>query len=61
MICEIYDQLTPFEKAEFLGSLCHAAQSDESLFKMASELIDLGKRKGLFDKVVIMPGTDTSV
>lgn len=56
MICDKFEQLTPSERAWFLGSICHIAQSDDAIFDSCKQLIELGTRKGLFDRVVIMPG-----
>lgn len=51
MICDKYDSLSHYDKVQFMGKLCHAAQTDDVLFTMAQELIKLGEQRGLFDKV----------
>ena len=55
MLCDKYRNLSPQEKSLFISNLQHVAQSDDSIFESALHLIELGKRKGLFDGVTIMP------
>ncbi len=55
MICEKYEVLSHPEKVQFLGKLCHAAQSDNTLFIHAEELIRLAELRGLFESVIILP------
>lgn len=55
MICAKYENLIPIERSKMIGEVVHALMSDDSLFDMALELIDLGKRKGVFDDVTILP------
>lgn len=43
--------LEGFEKDDYRAKLIHAATNDDALFKMGIEIINLGKRKGLFDNV----------
>ena len=50
-ICDNYDNLTPLEKSMFMGELVHAAQSCDTLFNLAKDLIKSGYDKGLFDGV----------
>jgi hypothetical protein len=64
MICSNYELLTHSEKVQFMGKLCHASQSDDSLFEIAQEIIRLGEVRGLFDNVKILPDhepTDTGI
>lgn len=51
MNCKSFLNLSDWDKAEYMASLIHACQSDEAIFLSGKEMIDLGKRKGLFDKV----------
>ena len=55
MLCTKYDELSHPEKVQFMGKLCHAAQSDNNLFEVAEELISLATKRGLFDSVIILP------
>lgn len=55
MNCPDFLKLDDFEKSMYLASLIHVCQSDASLFKSGAELIELGRRKGLFDNVKIFP------
>lgn len=55
MNCQSYQNLTPKEKAEFIGQLVHAVQNNDDIFKLGQELIELATIKGMFENVVIMP------
>lgn len=55
MICDEFEKLTPKEKTEFIGQVVHSIQSDSSLYCMGQEIIRLGKIKGLFEGVTILP------
>ena len=54
-LCKKYEELTPFERVEFIGKLVHAVQSDDNLFFAAKCLIDTGQDLGVFEGVTIMP------
>ncbi len=56
--CDNYQQLTPKERTEYIGSLIHACISDERLFRTGEKLIKEAQKKGLFDGVVINPTTE---
>jgi hypothetical protein len=58
MLCEKYMKLTPQERAHYIGELAHIVMNDDSLFKSGLALIELGRRKGLLDNVIIMPSPD---
>lgn len=55
MIHDKYNNMQPVEKVIFTGQLLHAAMNDEELFEMAEKIITLGKLKGIFNDVEIMP------
>lgn len=55
MICEKYNNLNPIEKIQFIGSLHHAAMSDDNLFEIAESIIEQASKKGLFKGVTIFP------
>jgi hypothetical protein len=55
MICDEFEKLTPKEKTEFIGQVVHSIQSDSGLYSMGQEIIRLGKIKGLFEGVTILP------
>lgn len=59
MLCTKYENLAPLERVQMVGEIVHALQSDNSMFKNVQDLIELAKRKGLFDNVTINPiGTE---
>lgn len=51
--CKEYQELTPFEKKEYIGSLIHAVQSDPNLFKEGQRIINKAIARGLFEGVII--------
>lgn len=55
MICEKYNQLTPFEQIIFHAKLWHAVINDEKYFAIAEDVVQLAVAKGMFDKIEIMP------
>lgn len=55
MNCEEFIELSEIDKAVYMASLIHVCQSDTAIFKNGKDLIALGKRKGLFDGIKIMP------
>lgn len=55
MLCSKYEKLNALERVEMVGSICHAMQTDNAIFKNVQDLIALAKRKGLFDNVTINP------
>lgn len=57
MICEKYDTLTTREKIEFIGRLNHAVMNSDVMFDYASILVKTADRVGLFENVIINPGT----
>ena len=61
MLCEKYTQLTPLERATYVGELVHAVQSDNGLFELGEEVIKLAILKGLFDGVKIMPDSTPEI
>lgn len=58
MICEKFQNLTPLEKIRFIGSLQHAAMSDDDIFESAKYIIDEARLRGLFKGVKILPETE---
>jgi hypothetical protein len=58
MNCKKYQDLSHVEKITYLGQLIHATQSDDELFEMGQNLIDLGIGKGVFDGVTILPESE---
>lgn len=54
-ICKNYEELTPFERVEFIGKLVHAVQSDEQAFNSANTIIGYSEENGVFDGVTILP------
>jgi len=55
MLCEEYSKLNPVERIEFIGKLIHAAQNDTVSFNCAGVIISTAEKRGLFDKVKILP------
>jgi hypothetical protein len=50
-----YEELTPFERVEFIGKLVHAAQSNAASFYAAKEIIKNAEEDGVLDGVTILP------
>lgn len=59
-LCDKYFYLTPIERVSLVGELVHAIQSDNELFDMANDLIQLGILKGVFINTAILPEQDTN-
>ncbi len=57
MICNEFNLLTPLERVKYIGTLCHAVQSDSHLYTIGQEIIRLAERKGLLEDVIIAPET----
>jgi hypothetical protein len=54
-LCKSYNDLSHFDKIQYVGELLHACQSDEYLFKLGADIIKTAKDIGLFNGVVILP------
>lgn len=54
-ICTEFQNLLPKEKAEYVGMLVHACQSDSELFETGKKLIAKAIKRKLFDGVSIHP------
>lgn len=54
-LCKSYNDLSHFDKIQFVGELLHACQSDEYFFKLGEDIIKSAKDTGLFNGVVILP------
>jgi len=54
-ICSKYEELSPFERVEFIGKLVHAVMSDNFMFQVGQDIIKTGENKGLFNGVKILP------
>lgn len=39
MLCDTYQDMTPFERVVFIGKLVHCVQCDELAFAMATRII----------------------
>jgi len=59
-LCDKYFNLTPIERVSLVGELVHAIQSDNELFDMANDLIQLGILKGVFINTAILPEQDNT-
>ena len=59
-LCDKYFNLTPIERVSLVGELVHAIQSDDELFDMANDLIQLGILKGVFINTAILPEQDNT-
>jgi len=59
-LCDKCFDLTPIERVSLVGELVHAIQSDNELFDMANDLIQLGILKGVFINTAILPEQDTN-
>lgn len=59
-LCDKYFDLTPIERVSLVGELVHAIQSDNELFDMANDLIQLGILKGVFINTAILPEQDNT-
>jgi len=57
-LCKKYEELNPIERISFIGELLHAAQSDDTVFDMANDLIKLAILRGVFEGVTINPITE---
>jgi len=55
MNCENFLELSEWEQSLYLASLIHVCQSDNVLFKIGKDVIELGRKRGLFDGVKIFP------
>jgi hypothetical protein len=55
MVCENYRDMSPHEKILFIGQLTHACMSNETLFEMGKEIIELAQLLRVFEKVTILP------
>jgi len=55
MICEEYDNLTPIEKATYIGELTHSCMNDSRLYAMGLKIIEAAIAKGIFSGVTVMP------
>lgn len=53
MNCEEFLKLSNYQQSIFMASLIHTCISDNANFQSGLELIELGKRKGLFEDVKI--------
>jgi hypothetical protein len=54
-LCKSYNDLSHFDKIQFVGEILHACQSDDYLFKLGTDIIKTAKDIGLFNGVVILP------
>lgn len=55
MICDKFDSLSHREKIEFIGTICHAVQSDDRLFLLGRAIIFQAQDIGVLDDVIINP------
>ena len=55
MVCESFRDMSPQEKILFIGKLNHACMSNEVLFDMGKEIIELAELLRVFEKVTILP------
>lgn len=51
MNCESFIELTVVEKAELLGKLIIATQTDPDAFRAANRIVNRCKKKGVYDRV----------
>ena len=61
MVCQSYLEMSPKEKILFIGQLNHACMSNETLFEMGKEIIELANLLRVFEKVTILPSPKTEV
>mgnify|MGYP001605569871 CR=1 FL=1 len=54
-ICKKYFELTPIERSSYVGQLLHSVMSDDDLYSIGKDLIDIAIAKGLFRNTVINP------
>ena len=54
-LCKSYNELSHFDKIQYVGELLHACQSDEYLFKIGMDVIKTAKDAGIFNGVTILP------
>jgi hypothetical protein len=54
-LCKSYNELSHFDKIQYVGEILHACQSDEYFFKLGEDIIKSAKDTGLFNGVVILP------
>jgi hypothetical protein len=55
MLCKSFEELSHQQKVQFIGKLCHAAQSDEKLFHKSLDIIFEADYRGIFNNVKILP------
>lgn len=55
MICENYDMLSHEEKIILIGEVVHILQSDNECFNKITMLLNEAQRKGVLDRVKILP------
>lgn len=60
MLCEKYVRLLPVERVLLIGKLVHAMQSDNEFFDLSVRIVRAAKKKGLFEKVKILPSMEES-
>ena len=53
--CDKYQNMTPKERTEYVGSLIHSVISDDEIFEAGIRLIKKATKKGLFEGVKINP------
>lgn len=51
MNCKSFSELNILEKVNFIGKLCHAAQSDDNFFNDAKIIIEKAEQQGMFERV----------
>lgn len=61
MVCQKFSEKNPLDKVMFIGELTHACMNDDNLHDMGIALIEIARKKGLFDNVKIMPSSQNDV
>lgn len=54
-LCQSFEDLTPLEKSNYIGSICHLFQSDEDYYQKGLAMIRQATKRGLFEGVKINP------
>jgi hypothetical protein len=53
MNCEKFLALDDYAQSQYLAELIHACTNDDTLFLMGQQVIEEGKKNGLFERVKI--------
>ena len=55
MVCKKYQELSTFERYEYIGKIVHLFMCDDETFELGCELINKAQSDGKLDRVKILP------